>query len=191
MIGPAVIVVLGLVSVFRGKNADSKFGVMTPERNHLYQSALKSKVLSPTQLEKLATAFEEQGLKAEGSLLRKRAKLRSMSPDEKEARKDVFRRALKSKDPNAVERVANIYEAQGATGSAKTLRMVAIGLRNARDVSPVNVTPEPETEVMPSNATTDNVVNNATPVDSSVKEPLDISSAVKAAETVAEVASIL
>jgi hypothetical protein len=132
-----VIVGLGIVSIFKGKNKADRTGQMTPERTHLFQSALNSSVLAPKQLETLADAFHAQGLPAEAILLRKRAKLRGMSPEEKRIRADIFRKALASKDPDAVERVAAVYESQGATGSAKRLRMLAISLRTVKEVKPV------------------------------------------------------
>jgi hypothetical protein len=131
-----VIVGLGILSVFKGKNKDSRAGKMTAERTHLFQSALRSNTLTPDAYEKLADGFEQQGLAAEAILLRKRAKLRGMTPEERKVRKDIFRKALACQDPDAVERVAAVYESQGATGSARRLRMQAIGLRTARTIKP-------------------------------------------------------
>lgn len=139
-----VIIGLGVLSIFKGKTKEGVArGTMTAERTHLFQSALSSAVLTPPQYEKLADAFEQQGLPAEAILLRKRAKLRGMSSEEKEMRKAIFRKALACQDPDAVERVASVYEAQGATGSAKRLRMTAIGLRTAKGIRPAAPPPAP------------------------------------------------
>jgi hypothetical protein len=132
-----VIVGLGVVSIFKGRTSAPLFGQMTAERSHLFQSALNSAVLTPPQLETLATAFQAQGLSAEATLLRKRAKLRGLSPEEKRVRGDIFRKALNCKDPDVVDRLAAVYEAQGATGSAKRLRMLAISLRTVKQVQPI------------------------------------------------------
>jgi hypothetical protein len=139
-----VIIGLGVLSIFKGKTKEGRTrGVMTPDRTDLFQSALSSAVLTPANYERLATAFEQQGLPSEAMLLRKRARLRGMSPEEKETRKSIFRKALACQDPDAVERVAAVYEAQGATGSAKRLRECAIGLRTARGIRPVAPAPAP------------------------------------------------
>ena len=132
-----LIVGLGVLAVFKGKTKESKQGQMTAERTELFQSALNSAVLQPPHLEKLADAFQQQGLPAEAMLLRKRARLRGMSPQEKEQRKAIFRKALASNNPDAIEQVAAVYEGQGATGSAKRLREHAIGLRTAGRIKPV------------------------------------------------------
>lgn len=133
-----IIVGLGIASIFRGgKSAkQNRYGQMTPERTNLFQAALNSSVLTSDQLQKLANGFAQEGRPAEADLLQKRARLRGQSPEEKRARSEVFRKALASKDPDAVERIASIYEMQGATGSARRLRMHAISLRTARNVPP-------------------------------------------------------
>jgi hypothetical protein len=143
MLLPAIIG-LGLISLFKGpaKKAPN-YGMMTAERNHLYNSALRSTVMSADQYTALAAAFEENGLPAEALLLRKRAALRAMTPQQRMERKAAIQKALASTDPDMIEQVAGICEAQGATGSAKTLRIHAIGVRNKQKVHPVTVAPAP------------------------------------------------
>ena len=141
-----IVIGLGVLSIFKGKaktGPASIHGQLTPERSHLFQSALSSNALQPPHLEKLADAFAAQGLPAEALLLRKRAKLRAMPPEQKKERAAIFRKALASNDPDVIERIAAVYEAQGATGSAQTLRKQAIGIRTAKVIKPVQVAPEP------------------------------------------------
>jgi hypothetical protein len=143
MLLPAIIG-LGLISLFKGpaKKAPN-YGMMTAERNHLYTSALRSTVMSADQYTTLAKAFEENGLPAEALLLRKRAALRAMPESARAERKAAIRKALASSDPDMIEKIASICEQQGASGSAKTLRIHAIGVRNKAKVQPVTVAPAP------------------------------------------------
>ena len=140
-----VIVGLGLVSLFKGPpKRPTNYGLMTAERQHLYDSALNSRNLTSEQYDHLAQSFDENGLQAQALLLRKRARLRAMPESAKAERKAIIRKLLKDcQDPDTIEKFAAICEGQGASGSAKTLRIHAIGVRNALKVKPVTVAPAP------------------------------------------------
>jgi hypothetical protein len=109
--------------------------MMTPERRMIYQSALEF-LKTPEQFDTLAAAFRKEGLTVEADMLEKRAKLLRASPDVKDARREVFRNAMKSTDPISIAKVADIFEKEGATGSAKALRAYAktvIAAKSATD----------------------------------------------------------
>lgn len=94
---------------------------MTPQRKQIYEAALAT-LKSPEKLRTLADAFEKEGLKDEATMLRKRALLREMPPEQRERRQAIMAKAFKSKDPAKVEKIAKAFEKEGATGAAKNLR---------------------------------------------------------------------
>lgn len=100
---------------------------LTPERKKILDSAL-THLKDPEKLSVLGHAYKNAGLKKEGELLHKRARLRSLPKDQQKARRQVFREALKSRDKNYVNHVANAFLHEGATGAAATLRTYASGL---------------------------------------------------------------
>jgi hypothetical protein len=104
------------------------YGAMTPDRKSIYRNALAGGVQEPEKLEELAKLFENQGLREEGKLLRKRAALRRLPDEIKLARKEVFRKALESKNKPGVLQVAQKYEDEGCTSAAQRLREYASGL---------------------------------------------------------------
>jgi len=101
---------------------------MTPERKAIFEAALRNPP-DPEKLRKLANEFEKEGLKKEADLLRKRANLRELPKDQKIARSNAFRAALNSTDIAKVEKMAQVFHAQGATGSAGQLYKHAASLR--------------------------------------------------------------
>lgn len=103
---------------------------MTPQRKAIFEEALKS-MADPVKLRKLADEFEKEGLKEEATLLRNRAALRELPPEQKAARKDAFHKMMSvgSKDnpvtPDKIaqlEKAAATFHAQGATGNAARIR---------------------------------------------------------------------
>jgi hypothetical protein len=110
-------------------------GEMTPERTIVYDTALKT-VKDPEKLKILSEAFRKEGLTAQADLLQKRATLRELPPDVKEARRAAFRKGMASTDPKAVNELADAFEKEGASGAADALRKYASGLK------PVTATPE-------------------------------------------------
>lgn len=125
--GPLIpVVALAVGGGLAYKRAKAKKG-MTPERQKIFQSALKN-VTDPVKLENLAKQYDKEGLRAYGDELRKRAKLRAMPPEQQKARDTAFRKALSSTDPAAVQRVARAFHKEGAYGAAKHLNDYAKGL---------------------------------------------------------------
>ena len=100
---------------------------LTPEKREIYFNALKH-LKEPEKLEKLADAFQKDGLVKEAELLRKRANLRRLPQEEKEKRSAIFKKAMASKNRDAVLQVAELFEHQGATGAAYNLRRYAAQL---------------------------------------------------------------
>jgi hypothetical protein len=96
-------------------------GGLTPERAVVYREAIKT-VLDPAKLRKLAVDYRNAGLTPQADMLDKRARLRELPKDVKLARAAIFRRAMASTDKAGILRVANAYEADGATGAADHLR---------------------------------------------------------------------
>ncbi len=105
-------------------------GEMTPERQIIYQTAL-STTKDPLELQKLAAAFRKEGLVAQAILLDKRAKLRTLPDEVKEARRQIYREAMDQTDPDKVEKLADAFEKEGATGAAAALKEYAQSLRKA------------------------------------------------------------
>lgn len=117
----------GLLSWAFYRKKVQKKGVLTPEREAAFENAM-NRVLDSTQLRKLASAFEGEGLAEQASLLRKRAALRDLPKDVKQKRRDIFKRALASKNKKAVLETASAFEGEGCIGVAEKLREYAEGL---------------------------------------------------------------
>jgi hypothetical protein len=110
---------------------------LTPERKRVYEEALKS-LKDPDKLRQLADVFEKEGLKTEANMLRSRAGLRELPPEQKAARKVAFQAGMKThkddgsvQNPDQVEKLAGAFLSQGATGNAAALKRHAEGLRKA------------------------------------------------------------
>lgn len=109
-----------------------KSGKMTPEREAVYNAALNAKPpLAPEKLRELAKAFESEGLAEQADLLRKRADLRDAPKEVKKARREVFKKALRSDNPEAVKNVSEAFKGAGATGMASQLDQHAKALKMA------------------------------------------------------------
>lgn len=122
------IVVTGLVvTSYTVVRKRSSVRGMTPQRQMVFDHAIKV-LKDPIKLRALADAFRKDGLKAYADLLDKRAALRELPEDVKEARAKVFKTFMTSTDPVAIHKVADAFSAQGATGAATALRDYAAGL---------------------------------------------------------------
>lgn len=117
------------------------YGVMTPNRSSLYNAALSGSLKDPGKLDKLAAAFETNGLSEQAKLLRQRATLRRLPDSVKEARKAAFRKAMQSKNKPVILEMADAYDKQGCTGAALRLREYASGLPDK--IEPQSPEPEP------------------------------------------------
>lgn len=100
---------------------------MTSGRQLIYDKAMSSK-LEPAQLEKLANGFRKEGLAEYADNLMKRAKLRALPKETKDARRKIFRDGLKLKDPAKVNILAEAFQKEGAIGAAANLKQYAAGL---------------------------------------------------------------
>lgn len=78
--------------------------------------------LDPIKLRKYADEYEAAGDKPLAILLRKRALLKELPASVKEERRQRFVTALKSRDIDYINQVADWFEEEGAIASAKHLR---------------------------------------------------------------------
>lgn len=140
---PAILPVI--IAIFAGGalyTSNKKIVGMTPERVALYQWLLNSKV-SSEKLASFADKFRKEGLIPQANLLAKRARLRAMPPEMKAQRRAIFKKALSSKNPAAIENMANILEKEGATGAARRLREYAMGVREEIRVTMTTASNQP------------------------------------------------
>jgi len=130
---PLPLIPLGIATLvgaafWRARSNSKKRGQMTPDRTIVFETAL-SKLKDPAKLETLAASFEGEGLHAHAEVLRKRAALRRLPTETKQARREAMRKALASKNPDAVQTVADAFRNEGTTGTADRLDEYAEGLR--------------------------------------------------------------
>lgn len=115
-------------------------GEMTPERQTIFESAINS-VQDPAKLRALAASFRSAGLEKEAQALEGRADHRELPSDVKAERAQVFRDAMSSQNPQAVLRVADAFEQEGAIGAASALRAYAAKLQLSQ-VGPGGTNPD-------------------------------------------------
>jgi hypothetical protein len=123
------------------KSTGPGFGAMTPQREEIYKNALEH-LQDPAKLKSLAEAFEREGLKAQGAVLRRRADWRSRDENTKKKHEEIFQKALKSKNVAAILEVALAFESMTATLKAKQLRDYADSLK-AASATVIDTTAEP------------------------------------------------
>lgn len=114
-----IAVILGTATLYRIYRRPPRMG-MTGKRRQIYESALVT-LKQPEKLRTLATAFEGEGLIAEADLLNKRAAIRELPKAKREARREVFRKAIQSSNIPAIRAVADEFRAAGCTGAAANL----------------------------------------------------------------------
>ena len=120
----------GVVQVKRGKKGVDPRTVA--ERQVIYETALNT-VKDPIKLRTLAQTYRSEGLTAEADMLYKRAALQELPEDVKEARREVFRKAMASTNVDAILGLARAYDSEGCTGAAQNLRKYAAGLSTAEE----------------------------------------------------------
>ena len=151
--GLVIPVAVGTLAVANYIRRPKDYGTMTAERTSLFNAAISGALKDPDKLDTLATAFEGQGLFEQAKLLRQRAKLRRLPEDTQKARRDVFRKAMLSKNKQAILTLAAAYDAEGCTGAAMRLREKASGLPvkvpETAPSSPVAESKPPESEPNP------------------------------------------
>jgi hypothetical protein len=96
----------------------------TPERKMIFETAME-KVKDAGKLNQLADKFAEQGLKAQATLLRKRAKLRALPEPVKAERREAMRKAFLCKAPDKLLKFADILDAETAYANAAKIRAYA------------------------------------------------------------------
>ncbi len=111
-----------------GHREYKKHKAYTPERKTVYTRMMNSPT-DPQTLRTAADTFAKDGLTKQADMLRKRATLRELPADIKAARQQVFKKAMNSQDPDAIEMVAKAHEKVGAEGAAEALRVQAETLR--------------------------------------------------------------
>jgi hypothetical protein len=125
---PALILAgAGTAAVIQKRRAERQTGVMTPARQVVYETAL-NEVQEPDKLRDLAKAFRAEGLTEQAAMLEKRAALRELPQETKKARREVFKKALESKDKANVRKVAAVFHGEGCSGAAAELYRYADGL---------------------------------------------------------------
>lgn len=113
---------LGLVAFLLFKNkGETNFGALTPEREEVFRNAMEH-LLDTRKMLALADAFQRDGLKVQAYLLRKRAEWRSRPDALRKEHETIFHRAMASTNLSAIAQIADVFEAQTATGMATALR---------------------------------------------------------------------
>lgn len=142
--GLVIPVAVGTLAVANYVKRPKDYGVMTAERTSLFNAAITGSLKDPDKLDKLATAFQGQGLYEQAKLLKQRAKLRRLPEDIQKARQAVFRKAMLSKNKAGILQLADVYDSEGCTGAAMRLREKASGLPDNPPESAKESSTEPE-----------------------------------------------
>jgi hypothetical protein len=117
---PIAVTLLAGGSFWAGKkHLDKK--KYTPERRMVFETAMDS-VKDATKLMALADVFEQQGLRAQAVLLRKRARLRSLPQPIKDARRQAMAKAFMSKDITQLGKFADALDSETAYSNAAKIR---------------------------------------------------------------------
>lgn len=121
-------IILGSLIVTAVSKLRKRRVAMTPELQKTYNDAINGGVKDPVKMDELAKAFKKKGLKKESELLTQRARLMRLPEPVKTARRNAFRKALKSKKKGVVLEMAHILDKEGATSAAMRLREYASGI---------------------------------------------------------------
>jgi hypothetical protein len=122
----AVIVITGIAGYVQYNRKSTSRG-MTAKEQEIYAGMLNSP-LDADKYEKMAAIFEGQGFKEEAQLLRKRGALRGLSPEEKDKRRDIFKKAMRSTNIEGLEMYAKALHNEGALGAEATVLKRIAGL---------------------------------------------------------------
>src|SRR6266702_8869066 len=128
---PLIPILIASTAGYFGHREYKKYKAYTPERKEVFKRMMNSPT-DPVTLRAAASTFEKDGLTKQADTLRKRAALREAPGTLKAARQQVFKKAMKSQDPDAIEQVAKAHEAVGAVGAAESLRIQAATLRSVK-----------------------------------------------------------
>jgi hypothetical protein len=124
---PACGVAIMIILAIRKKAGDKG---LTPELKELYNGALDG-LNDPESLRKLASRFNGEGCKPEAFVMNKLADFLELPPETKSLFRELFKKAIASKDPVKVDKAAKACEEAGAIGSARALYEYAECLRKA------------------------------------------------------------
>ena len=117
-----------------------KQGDMNAERKAAF--AVGMRLTDPVKINLLADAFQKGGLPDQAAQLRNRANLTLLPADIQAQRAAVVKKALNSTNPDAIDMVADAFEAEGATTTGDMLHQYATGLRNNATVTPTVIQPQ-------------------------------------------------
>lgn len=143
----------------RDQNPQSaEFGVMSPDDKYGLIRALDAKLPKAKYLE-IADAYEAKGLKGPAELLRKRAKLGDMSPEDKAKWNSLITAALRSEKVDGIREVATYAAQIGAVGVASRLFRHAKAIETNKKI--------PVTPPTPAEAVIEEVMTVEAPADDS------------------------
>ncbi len=131
LIGAAVGLVTGLIHK-KVTQTPNVAGETEDYHAKVFASALQT-LRDPEKLEALANAFDRADKPHHAMILRKRAMLTRLSPEQKKARRETFKALLRSNDIKALDQAALEYDAEGATGQAELVRRYADALRRGAE----------------------------------------------------------
>jgi hypothetical protein len=134
---------LGAIGVAALWNA-KRPGFMDEERDRIYRECLTGRV-PVDRMRDIARALEKARCFPQAKMLRLRIGLKELPPEEQEQRRAFFEKGMVSKNKDAILRLAEAFENEGATTSAAKLRRHAEQLPRPDEVQPI-VTPPPTPE---------------------------------------------
>lgn len=145
---PVGIVLLGVGGYIKTRKLR---GEMTPERLKIFNAAISGALKDPASLDKLASAFSGEGLHEQARILRQRAALKRLPSSVKQARAEVWRKAIASKNKAGILVVAAAYDKEGCTSAAMRLREIASGLPDKipEPEEPTTIAPATTTDAAP------------------------------------------
>lgn len=146
---PLTFVIVGVGALTLREMNRKDYGVLTPSRDERYRNMMEY-CHQPEMLIEEAKLFHEYGLKAQSSMLRRRAEWRARPSELKEAHEEIYQKALKSENIPAILEVAAAFEGWTATKKAATLRERVRVLQEKALEEMVGVSPNHEDE-LPSN----------------------------------------
>lgn len=112
------------------QDAKLNLSELTPAHRTAFDKAMNVSQ-SVVGINAVAKAFEKHGGAAylqAASMLRKRAALRGLPEKTKQQNRHIFKMGMKSTRPDAVAKLAGVFERKGATGAAEALRKHATSL---------------------------------------------------------------
>jgi 23S rRNA pseudoU1915 N3-methylase RlmH len=127
---------LSAMAWWKSRSKSDRPKVLSPNMQYTLEKLLDAKLTAEKYI-KAAEHYEKHGYKEEGQVLRKRAKLAALPKEEKDKLASAFGLAMASQRPEGIRSVANVFEARGAIGAAKTLRSHADEVEAANSVQAV------------------------------------------------------